>query len=273
MKIYFRLLAPVLIAVAVAGCNTGKGGAVSSKPDTFSEIKTPSEKAHVHYLKKNGKEFVYFKGKDLRDYTVVSENENLVVNVRGKQISGSANLEKKSKVLRGITTESSTEGSKVGINLKSKQGFKIYRRPSGLLLALGPGYQEVAEDDLDSLDADVSSSSSIDEDLSNLLTDKAPPETASTDKELNDLMKNVDAKPAADTAMQEQLLVEEDMGRPSNIESIKISKLSDKLEVSIRSDRKVKYKQKESPKGYNQIIVDIPVSKQRQARIRPCDPV
>ena len=266
MKRYFRLLAPALIAVAVAGCETGKSGAPKASADSFSEIKAPSEKAHVHYLKKNGREYVYFKGKDLRDYTVTSDNKDLFVNVRGKQISGKANLEKKSSILNGISTASSSDGSQVALNLKSKQGFKIYRRPSGLLLALGPGYQEIAEDDLESLDAEVSSSASIDEELDKLLNEKDPEGIAATtpasSTELDDLLNEMEAEtgPVATAALEEQALVEQDMGRPSVIENIKITKFGDKIQVSIKADRKVKYKQKDSPKGYNQVIVDVPNS-------------
>lgn len=270
MKSYYRLLVPALLLVA-ASCGTKNGGTSIKKGNDLSEIKAPSEKAHVHYLKKSDKEYVFLKGKDLKDYTVISEEDSLYVNVRGKKISGKADLDKKSRLIRGISTESSTEGSKVELNLKSRQGFKIYRRPSGLLLAMGPGYQEISESDLESLDAEISSSSSIDEDLDKLLMDNGPsemaatPQSADSDKELDALMNELDSEAsstaAVTPAMEEQLIVEEDMGKSTTIENIKIEKLGEKVQVSIRGDRAVKYKQKPSPKGYNQIIVDIPNAK------------
>ncbi len=272
MKISLRFLAPAILVLAVAGCGTSRGGTSRSNTNDMSEIKAPSNKAHVHYLKKSDKEYVYLKGKDLKDYTVISEEDNLYVNVRGENIAGKADLEKRSKLINSINTESSLEGSKVALNLKSKQGFKIYRRPSGLLIAMGPGYQEIAEDDLEKLDAEISSSSSIDEELDKLLIDNGtggvastPPPSPDSDKELDALMSELDSEapnPAPVTpAMEEQLIVEEDMGKATTIESIKIDKFGDKVQVSIRGDRSVKYKQKPSPKGYNQVILDIPNAK------------
>ncbi len=272
MKLYTIIFIPALILLTASiGCGTGKGGAVNKKSDNISEIKAPTDKAQVHYLNKGSREYVFLKGKDLKDYTVISDDSELYVNVKGKKISGKADLDKKSSMLKSISTSSYSEGSNVQLDLKKKQGFKIYRRPSGLLLAMGPGYQEIADTDLEALEAEISSSSSIDEELDSLLYSTEPASVASTpepspsvadttDKELDALLDESDSV-AKEPALEEQFIVENDMGKSSTIEDIKVEKFGDKVQVSIVSDRAVKYTQKDAPKGYNQVILDIPNAK------------
>lgn len=137
-----------------------------AEDDPFALFKLPTQKATVHYMKKGGKEYVYLKGKNLRDYTVLSNSNGVSLNVRGYKINGKGNLSKKSTYVDNFKTALTDEGSKVDLKLKGKPGFKIYRRPSGLVLAMGPGYKEIAEDTLEGLDSEVSS---LDTELDNML--------------------------------------------------------------------------------------------------------
>jgi len=145
----------------------------NAEDDPFALFKLPTQKATVHYIKKAGKEYVYIKGKDLKDYTVLTNTDGVSVNVRQHKIKGKVNLSKKSRYVENLKTAITEDGSKVDLRLKGKPGFKIYRRPSGLVLAMGPGYQEIAEDTLESLDSDVSKASAVDNELDNMLKDQA----------------------------------------------------------------------------------------------------
>lgn len=137
-----------------------------AEDDPFALFKLPTQKATVHYMKKGGKEYVYLKGKNLRDYTVLSNSNGVSLNVRGYKIKGKGNLSKKSTYVDNFKTAITDDGSKVDLKLKGKPGFKIYRRPSGLVLAMGPGYKEIAEDTLEGLDSEVSN---LDTELDNML--------------------------------------------------------------------------------------------------------
>ena len=143
MKRTFLIYA--LLATAFYGCGTGKNTPMAkNSEDPFSILKAPVDKAHVHYVKKGGKDYVYLKGSNLKDYTVVTKDNGLALNVRGYNIKGKAVLATKSNYLTDITTAATADGSRVDLDLKKKQGFRVYRRPSGLVLAMGPGYQEIA---------------------------------------------------------------------------------------------------------------------------------
>ncbi len=300
------ILIYALLAATFYGCGTGKTTPQSSNEDPFSLMKAPVDKAHVHYIKKGGKDFVYLKGSNLKDYTVVTKEQGLALNVRGYNIKGKAVLSSRSNYLNDITTAPTSDGSRVDLDLKKKQGFRIYRRPSGILLAMGPGYQEIAEDDLDALDAEVSNSAGIDEELDSLLAgDQAPsappapepslepmpspaPKQASnqvTDEELDQLLNDTEAESkktaqseldqmategGTDFALAEQDFVEEKLAKPAVIKGIRVNKSYDKAEVVVQADRSIKYERKPSKTGYNQVIVEIPnatLSKQFNTRL------
>jgi len=289
MKRTFLIYA--LLAAAFSGCGTGKNAPqANNSDDPFSLLKAPVDKAHVHYVKKGGKDFVYLKGSKLKDYTVVTKDNGLALNVRGYNIKGRAVLASKSNYLSDITTAATPDGSRVDLDLKKKQGFRVYRRPSGLVLAMGPGYQEIAEDDLEALDAEVSNSAGIDEELDSLLVPKAPsvatPQTPPpaepiqqeakkeiTDNELDQLLQEsnneskktaasdldqMDNDTASDFALEEQGSIETAMGKPAVIQGIKVNKLYDRTEVVVQADRTIKYERKPSRPGYNQVVIDIP---------------
>ncbi|MEI6092899.1 MAG: secretin and TonB N-terminal domain-containing protein [bacterium] len=137
-----------------------------AEDDPFALFKLPTQKATVHYLKKGGKEYLYLRGKNLRDYTVLSSNKGVSVNVLGYKIKGKENLSKKSAYVENFKTVITNDGSKVDLKLKGNPGFKIYRRPSGLVLAMGPGYKEIAQDTLEGLDSEVSG---LDKELDGML--------------------------------------------------------------------------------------------------------
>jgi len=291
MKRTFLIYA--LLATAFYGCGTGKNAPqANNADDPFSLLKAPVDKAHVHYVKKGGKDFVYLTGSNLKDYTVVTKDNGLALNVRGYNIKGRAVLAAKSNYLSDITTAATPDGSRVDLDLKKKQGFRVYRRPSGLVLAMGPGYQEIAEDDLEALDSEVSNSAGIDEDLDSLLAPKAsvvakpqtppplPPaapvqkqaKAEVTDDELDQLLKEsngdskktassdldqIDSGASSDFALEEGA-VETAMGKPAVIKGIQINRLYDRTEVVVQADRPIKYERKPSKPGYNQVIIDVP---------------
>jgi len=296
MKRTFLIYA--LLAAAFYSCGTGKNAPqASNTDDPFSLLRAPVDKAHVHYIKKGGKDFVYLRGTNLKDYTIVTKENGLALNVRGYKIKGKAELGSKSNFLKDINTVATSDGSRVDLDLKKKQGFRVYRRPSGLLLAMGPGYQEVAEDDLEALDSEVSNSAGIDEELDSLLAPKkaeavrpeAPMPTKptkevakqvqkeaqkdTTDDELDQLVSESDkeeknkaeseldqleAESATKPAIAEQGVVEEKLGKPAIIQGIKIKKFFDRTEIVVQADRAIKYNRKPAAPGYNQVVVEIP---------------
>ncbi|MCX6112656.1 MAG: AMIN domain-containing protein, partial [Proteobacteria bacterium] len=274
--------------------------------DPSALFKLPTQKATVRYIKKGGKEFVYVKGKDLNDYTVITNNKGISVNVMGHNIKAKANLSKKSSYVKNINTSITDDGSKIDLKLKDKTGFKIYRRPSGLVLAMGPGYQEIAEETLQGLDSDASKPLNVDNELDNMLKDTnaeaataaGAPAAGSTaapagGENLDAMINNLETesiaaeatpakKPAAeivstavlpsdidkdldrivseadsDLALYEQKQVESNLNRPAVIENIKIDKGEDGIQLVIQTDKSVKYQQKKSKPGYNQIILEI----------------
>jgi type IV pilus assembly protein PilQ len=283
-----------LLATVCYSCGTGKNAPQASTDDPFALLKTPVDSAHVHYIKKGGKDFVYLAGNNLKDYTVVTKENGLALNVRGYNIKGKAVLSSRSNYLSDITTATTSDGSRVDLDLKKKQGFRVYRRPSGLVLAMGPGYQEIAEDDLEALDSEVSNSAGIDEDLDSLLVpqkkatvsqtpspanvaQQQPQQQAKndvTDEDLDKLLnetneenkKNtaqseLDQMPAegsSELAVAEQGAVEGNLGKPAVVKGIKVNKLYDRTELIVQADRTIKYERKPSKTGYNQVIVDIP---------------
>ncbi|MEI6080134.1 MAG: AMIN domain-containing protein, partial [bacterium] len=269
-----------------------------TEEDPFALFKLPTHKATVHYLKKGGKEFVYLKGKDLKDYTVLTNDNGVSLDVRGYKIKGRANLSKKSTYVDNVKTSVTDSGSMVNLALKGKPGFKVYRRPSGLVLAMGPGYQEIAENDLEGLDSEISSSSSLDTELDGMLKEEglSAPATATATANANDVDTMLDslesetltkeakaqlnqpiAKTGTDTldkdldrilsesesdlALSEQKEVESGLERPTTLENIKLEKVNDKIQLVLQTDKVAKYQQKESKPGYNQIIIEIPNAK------------
>ena len=284
------LLIYALLAATFYSCGTGNNAPQTSADDPLSLLKAPVDKAHVHYIKKGGKDFVYLTGSNLKDYTVVTKENGLALNIRGYNVKGKVALASRSNYLNDITTATTSDGSRVDLDLKKKQGFRIYRRPSGLVLAMGPGYQEIAEDDLDALDSEVSNSAGIDEELDSLLTPQKatisktpspsqvvqPQQQAKnqvTDDELDQLVNetNEESKKSAQSeldqmsteggselAVAEQGAVEGKLGKPAVVQGIKVNKLYDRTEIIILADRNIKYERKPSKAGYNQVIVDIP---------------
>jgi len=281
-------LIAVLAAFAFCACSTSKQkDNVSSSEDPYALFKSPTDTAHVHYMKKGAKDFVYLTGNNLKDYTVVTKENGLTLNVRGYKIKGHAKLVKSSNYLNDISTATTSDGSRVDLGMKKKQGFKVYRRPSGILLAMGPGYQEIADEDLETLDADVSSSAAIDEDLDRMLVEpddlppaqaKVPaipeePAVAEGDDGLDELMSEVDVdknkkaeseldkmetETVPELALEEEVNAESSMGKSSTVEAVSFNKLYDKTQLAIRTDRAVRYDIKPSKPGYNQFIIEIP---------------
>ena len=291
------LIYALLVTAAFYGCGTGKSAPKTGSDDPFTLSKANVDKAHVHYVKKGGRDFIYLKGTNLKDYTVVTKESGLALNVRGYKIKGRAALSGKSNYLNDVTTAATSDGSRVDLGLKKKQGFRVYRRPSGLVLAMGPGYQEIAEDDLESLDSEVSNSAGIDEELDSLLTPSQPkvaipqaqpqiqepmptqqPAVQQAQKEvsddeldqlLNETNNDANKKTAeseldqmdlgdSDLAALEESSIEKDLGKPATIQGIKVNRFYDKTEIVVQADRSVKYERKPSKLGYNQIVLDIP---------------
>ncbi|MFH1223489.1 MAG: secretin and TonB N-terminal domain-containing protein [Pseudomonadota bacterium] len=268
----------LMVMVALAGC-----GATKNTED-ISLFKTPTtDTARVHYVKKGGRDYVYLKGNNLRDYTVVTKDDGLAVNVRGYNVKGQMLLNTQSNNLNSINTTATSDGSRVDVGMKKKQGFKVYRRPSGILLAMGPGYQEIADEDLQSLDSEVANSSTIDEDLDSLLKDQAPvaekaPATPATpampaapvddldalaaevgeDTTASSELDKMESSPVPDLALEEEDNIEKDMGESAIVEMVKFNKLYDKSQLIIQTNKSVKYDVKPAKEGYNQFILDIP---------------
>lgn len=121
--------------------------------DPFSIFKTPVQTTSINILDKGDREYLALKGKKLKNYTVITNDKNnLVLNVSGLKLEAKDIENSNYKYLRKIKTQTSEIGSTVSISLKDNPGFKVYKRNSGLLLAIGPDYKQIADSELDDLE-------------------------------------------------------------------------------------------------------------------------
>ncbi|MBN1114188.1 MAG: secretin and TonB N-terminal domain-containing protein [Oligoflexia bacterium] len=159
----------ILVLLAILGsCSTNRTLSDNDN-DPFAIFKTPAEKARMHYLKKGQREYVYVEGDKLKDYTVVTSDNGMALNVKGYRIIGSSDTLSSSDVINDIRTLPTVDGSTLDISTKGRQGFRIYKRKSGLVLAMGNGYKEIADDELDELESEVVGNTSANDQLDDLL--------------------------------------------------------------------------------------------------------
>jgi type IV pilus assembly protein PilQ len=195
-------------------CSNAVGAQKKSNDDPFALFKLPTQKATVHYIKKGGKEFVCLTGKDLKDYTVLQKDEGVSLDVKGHKIKARANLSNKSSYVENVKTSITDDGSMVDLKLKGNPGFKVYKRPSGLVLAMGPGYQEISEEMLQGVDTEASGSSSLDTELDSLLMENpaagamppaSAPQTAdaANAKEIDSMVSSLDSETATKEAQRQ----------------------------------------------------------------------
>ncbi|GAG18146.1 unnamed protein product, partial [marine sediment metagenome] len=239
------------------GCITSKHATTTSK-DPFALFKSPIENADLHYIKKGSKEFIYLKGQNLKDYTVVTNNEGLSLNVKRYRINSELPSVDRSSYLNSLNTASTIDGSRIDINLKAEQGFKVYRRPSGIVLAMGHGYKEIADDELNALEAEILDPSAIDRELDALIAEleSESKEAVKIDKGLDTLITELELEPE-EVELEELVMEEEVITKPARIKSIKFSKIDNRAQLVIRTNRPVEYEKKYSKEPYNQITIDM----------------
>lgn len=247
-----------------------------AEDDPFAIFKLPSKKATIHYVKKDGKEFICIKGNELDDYKIVNNDQGISLKIKDHNVKAKADLSSNSDYLKLVSSSVNKDGSDIELGLKGKTGFKVYRRKSGLVLAMGPGYKEVSEDLLESLETEVSSSSNLDKELDSLVNESMyGSQTPAPKSELESIIEDLESGKVADKANiegdldriiseadadlygYEQKKIEQEMGKPIKIEKITLSKIGDKIQVTIRTNKAVRYEQISSD-AKNQVTIDLP---------------
>jgi len=138
--------------------------------DPFSMFKTSVQNSSINIFENNQIEFLALKGDKLKNYTVITNDKNnIVLNVKGIKVEDKNINKNNFKYLKDLNTKSSSTGSTINIALKENPGFKVFKRKSGLVLAIGPDYSEIADDDLDDLESKLFGSGSS-ESLDNLFS-------------------------------------------------------------------------------------------------------
>jgi hypothetical protein len=249
---------------------------IVAEDDPFAIFKLPSKKATVHHVKKDGKEFICIKGNDLDDYKIANNNDGISLKIRDHSVKAKADLSSNSTYLKQVSSSINKDGSNIEFNLKGKPGFKVYRRKSGLVIAMGPGYREVSEDLLESLETEVSSSSSLDRELDALISEsmngsQTPAPKSELDSIIEDLesgsspakvdaesdLDRIIAEADSDLYGYEQKKIEQEMKEPVKLEKISLSKIDDKIQVLIKTNKAVRYEQISSD-SVNQVNIDLP---------------
>lgn len=139
------------IVVLFFSCSTKQNAKAENDP--FSIFKTPIKPTTINILDKDNREYVALKGNKLKNYTVITNDKNnLVLNISGIKLDSKNIDDNNYKYLKNIKTQTSEIGSTINIGLKDNPGFKVYKRNSGLLLAIGPGYIQIADAELDDLE-------------------------------------------------------------------------------------------------------------------------
>ncbi len=248
---------------------------LAAEDDPFAIFKLPSKKATVHYIKKGKKEFICVKGSELENYKVVDNENGVSLKIKDHNVKAKADLSSKSDYLKLVSSSVNKDGSNIKLNMKGKQGFKVYKRKSGLVLAMGPGYKEVSEDLLEELEAEVSSSSNLDRELDALISESmSGSQTPATKSELDSIIADLESGKVStgpssgeidriineadnDLYSYEQKKIEQEMGKPIKLEKISLSKIDDKIQVVIRTNKAVKYEQISSDKKYR-VTIDLP---------------
>ena len=248
---------------------------LAAEDDPFAIFKLPSKKATVHYIKKGNKEFICVKGSELENYKVVDNENGVSLKIKDHNVKAKADLSSKSDYLKLVASSVNKDGSNIKLNMKGKQGFKVYKRKSGLVLAMGPGYKEVSEDLLEELETEVSSSSNLDRELDALISESmSGSQTPATKSELDSIIADLESGKVStgpssgeidriineadnDLYSYEQKKIEKEMGKPIKLEKISLSKIDDKIQVVIRTNKAVKYEQISSDKKYR-VTIDLP---------------
>jgi hypothetical protein len=240
-------------------------------------------KANVHYIKKGKNEFIYVKGQKLDDYTVVAKTKGLSLDLKDAKLKERQAYMAESGFVDEIYVKNNNLGSNINVAFLEDKGFKVYKRPTGLMLAMGEDYKEISEDDLKRLETKVSEELSIDKDLDFLILnlddnyakksekisreldrliaelEKVGSRDDNISKELDRLISEFESDPKAVTSLyaREENSVVENLLKPRVVKNISYKNKGNITQVVVETDKPIRFNNKYSETSYNQVVLDL----------------
>lgn len=246
----------ILITVLLGSCFTNS--------NLKQNISSTNLEKDVRYLKKDNKEFLYLKGTS-DNYTVVTNEQGLSLDLKDSNLAPKSTYINDSQYVEEVNVVPTEIGSRVDVSFKDDQGFKVYKRPSGLLLAMGPGYQEISDFDLEDLESEINTSSSIDDELDMLILEAKDYSHGGqqADKELDLILKEFESdvvapEPTPVYVVKEEQKITESLQAPVEIKRIQYVSKEDKDQIVVETASPATYERKHSEDAYKQVVLDMP---------------